>query len=213
MFTGLIQRTGTLRTLRIRGSGCVATIIPDSLWEDDPLVLGESVAVNGACLTVSTLLDDGFEADILAETLRCTTFAEARIGDRVNLERALRLGDRLGGHYVSGHVDEVGILLDKRPTGADFTLRIGCSTAFAIQTIMKGSVSLAGISLTISGLGDTWFEVSIIPTTLRDTLLGSIRNGDKLNLESDLLGKYVQRQLTPSQPSGITMDTLIAAGF
>ncbi len=211
MFTGLISRLGQIRAATLRGTGLALSIALDRPWPaDDPICLGESIAVNGACLTVTGTSQEGFDADVLAETLRCTTFAQVKVGQAVNLERALKVGDRLGGHYVSGHIDEVGTIAQIRPTGDDYVYRMSCSRAFAHSLVHKGSVALAGISLTISALGDDWFEVSIIPTTRRETILATLAVGDALNLEADILGKYAQRQ---AQTQTVTWDKLESAGF
>lgn len=176
----------------------------------EPLALGESVAVNGACLTVTAATVEGFEAEVLAETLRCTMFGNLRAGERVNLERALRVGDRLGGHLVAGHVDEVGRLVAKRPEGADFRLRFACSPAFARGVVRKGSVAVSGVSLTVTAVGGDWFEVAAIPTTLRETTLGALGIGGRVNLEADLIGAYVRRALGRDE---LSLEQLIAAGF
>lgn len=212
MFTGLVQCMGEVLGLRARGAtGAVLAVrAPRLAAEGDPLVLGESVATDGACLTVTAVTVDGFEAEVLEETLRCTMLGDLRPGDRVNLERALRLGDRLGGHIVSGHVDEVGRLLAKRPEGADFRLRFACSPDFARGVVRKGSVAVAGVSLTVAALGGDWFEVAAIPTTLRETVLGGLPVGGRANLEADLIGAYVRRALGQAP---LSLEQLIAAGF
>lgn len=195
-----------------RGTGAVLSVLVPvgQVAANDPLRLGESVAVNGACLTVTAVRPEGFEAEVLEETLRCTMFRGLRRGDWVNLERALRLGDRLGGHIVSGHVDEAGVLLERRPEGEDFAFRFGCSAAFARGVVRKGSVAVAGVSLTVSAVGEDWFEVTLIPTTLRETVLGALPPGGLANLEADVLGAYVRRALGRD---GISLGQLIAAGF
>lgn len=211
MFTGLVQCMGEVCGVRARGTGAVLSIrAPGLASAGDPLALGESVAVNGACLTVTQTRADGFEAEVLEETLRCTMFGALRAGDRVNLERALRLGDRLGGHIVSGHVDEAGVLLAKRAEGEDVAFRFGCSAAFARGVVRKGSVTVMGVSLTVSAVGGDWFEVTLIPTTLRETVLGALALGGRVNLEADVLGAYVRRALGREERS---LDQLIAAGF
>lgn len=212
MFTGLIQQCGTLRALNRQNGGAVLAIAC-APWET-PLVHGESVAVQGACLTVTQIREDGFDADVLDETLDCTALTALRPGDRLNLERALRVGDRLGGHFVTGHVDETGRFLSRTARGRDAILRIGCSREFARHTVQKGSVALDGVSLTVSALGDDWFEVNIIPTTFAETSLSSRRPGDPVNLESDLLGKYTARFCgLPAAPGSLTEATLESAGF
>lgn len=210
MFTGLVQCIGHVRAVQPRGTGAQITVCAPIATPDDPLILGESIAVNGACLTVTDIHPDGFSAEILEETLRCTTFGKIQPGDRVNLERALKLGDRLGGHLVSGHVDETGCLISCNPEGADKRYRFSCSAAFSRGTIRKGSVTIAGVSLTICAVGDGWFEVALIPTTLRETILGELQLGAAVNLEADLIGAYVRKALGQSE---LTYDRFIAAGF
>lgn len=201
MFTGLVQQIGVIRTLTPRGTGRRLTI-GFKPWPD-PLADGESVAVMGTCLTVTSHGNDWFAADVLEETLSKTALA---VGP-VNLERALAFGERLGGHLVTGHIDEIGTVLAVTPRGCDRVLRIGCSRAFARRTVLKGSAALDGVSLTVSGLGDDWFEVNLIPETLRATTLASLGAGDRLNLESDILGKYVER-LLGKNAGGLTLAAL-----
>lgn len=211
MFTGLVQSVGEVTGVKTRGTGLLLAVrAPKLPTAADPLQLGESIAVDGACLTVTAISAEGFEAEVLEETLRCTMFRTLTPGMPVNLERALKLGDRLGGHLVSGHVDEVGWLIETRPEGNDRVYRIGCSEAFARGVVRKGSVALAGVSLTVSAMGSDWFEVSLIPTTLRETILGTLPLNAPLNLEADLLGAYVRRALGQDTTS---LENFIAAGF
>ncbi len=213
MFTGLIQCMGTVRAVQTRGSGASLIIhAPELPSKEEPLRLGESIAVSGACLTIATLLDEvTFQADVLEETLRCTIFKQLHAGDKVNLERALKFGDRLDGHLVTGHVDGVGRLLAQRDEGHDKVFRFSCSGEFARKTVRKGSVAINGTSLTVCAVGDTWFEVALIPTTLRVTVLGELTVGAAVNLESDILGAYVRRAL--GCDSTTSSRQIIAAGF
>jgi len=211
MFTGLVQRVGVLKRLAHAQGGWTLTL-SHAPWPD-ALALGESVAVQGACLTVTSVGTGFFTADLLDETLRRTALRQLGEGARVNLERALALGDRLGGHIVSGHVDETGALEAVEDRGRDVAWRVRCSAALARQTVMKGSVAVDGVSLTVSGLGDDWFEVNLIPTTLRETSLCDRRVGDALNLEGDILGKYVARLLGRETSGGITEQMLAENGF
>lgn len=211
MFTGLVQTIGEIKCLQTRATGARLEIVAPALSSaEDPLRLGESIAVNGACLTVAEIVPQGFIADVLEETLRCTMFHRLAVGSRVNLERALRVGDRLGGHFVSGHVDEVGYLLSRRKEGDDEVFRFTCSSQFSRGTIRKGSVTIAGTSLTLCAVGEGWFEVALIPTTRKETILGALAVGDAVNLEADLIGAYVRKALHQDECS---FETLIAAGF
>ena len=210
MFTGLIQKIGTLKRLAHTQGGWALTVAHEP-WPD-ALTLGESVAVQGACLTASAIGDGWFVAEILDETLQRTALRNFHEGAGLNLERALAVGDRFGGHIVSGHVDETGILLDTCDRGRDIVWRVSCSPTLARQTVMKGSITIDGVSLTVSGLGDDWLEVNLIPHTLNATTLRDRRTGDPLNLEGDILGKYVARILGKT-PTGITEDTLRENGF
>lgn len=211
MFTGLVQTIGEIKGLQTRATGLQLEVVAPALAsKDDPLRLGESIAVNGTCLTIAALISNGFVADVLEETLRCTMFHRLVVGSRVNLERALRVGDRLGGHFVSGHVDEVGYLLSRRSEGEDEVFRFTCSSTFSRGTIRKGSVTISGTSLTLCAVGDGWFEVALIPTTRKETILGALAIGDAVNLEADLIGAYVRKALHQSECS---FEKLIAAGF
>ena len=211
MFTGLVEKTGVIRKLD-RHSGGWRLEISCGQWTDDPVVLGESIAVQGVCLTVAEMDVDSFTADLLDETLRRSALGRLGAGSRVNLERALKLGDRLGGHIVSGHVDETGAISSIREVGRDYELTVACTQSFARQCVMKGSVALDGVSLTITGLTDNSVSVNIIPHTWRETSLGERQKGDLVNLEADVIGKYVARFMSV-KPGGLTEETLRKAGF
>ena len=212
MFTGLVQRVGSLRR-RLSIQGGARLDISAGAWPE-PLALGESIAVQGACLTVAETTPDGFVADVLEETLDCTTLGSLPTGSRLNLERALRPMDRFGGHFVSGHVDARGRLVEVRDRGRDVVFRIVCPPDESRYVVRKGSIAIDGVSLTVSALGDEdQFEVNLIPTTWRDTTLADRRVGDALNLETDLVGKYVERLLGTAPPKGITWASLAEAGF
>ena len=211
MFTGLVQKVGVLKQLARNGEGWSLTLLHPP-WPE-ALALGESVAVQGACLTVTAVGDGFFTADLLDETLRRTALPLLGEGARVNLERALAMGDRLGGHIVSGHVDECGTLAAIMDRGRDVAWRVGCSRDLARQTVMKGSITIDGVSLTVSGLGDDWLEVNLIPHTLGATSLCDRRVGDAVNLEGDILGKYVARLLGKETRCGITEQLLAENGF
>lgn len=211
MFTGLVQKVGVLRRLARSQGGWSLTLAHDP-WPD-ALVLGESVAVQGACLTVTSVGSGFFTADLLDETLQRTALRQLGEGARVNLERALAVGDRLGGHIVSGHVDECGRLAGVEDRGRDVAWRVACSPELARQTVMKGSVAIDGVSLTVSGLGDDRLEVNLIPHTLTSTSLMERRTGDAVNLEGDVLGKYVARLLGRESRGGVTERMLEENGF
>lgn len=206
MFTGLVQKIGTVRRVS-RGKGLVLEIGFEP-WPR-PLEEGESVAVNGVCLTVVCCDETRFTADVLGETESRTGLGEIAPGAKVNLERALRAGDAMGGHIVQGHVDGRGTVLAKTPKGRDVQLRVKCGRVLAAQSVLKGSVAIDGVSLTISALGDDWLAVDLIPTTLAETTLGLRRVGDQVNLEGDILGKYIAK----SVPVGLTEEKLLRAGF
>ena len=211
MFTGLIQRIGTVKRVS-RGAGLVLEVAADTPWAR-PLEEGESVAVNGVCLTVVKCDGSRFTADVLRETESRTGLVELLPGAKVNLERALRAGDAMGGHIVQGHVDCRGEIVGKTPRGRDFQLKVKCGKVLAAQSVVKGSIAIDGVSLTISGLGDDWLCVDLIPTTAKETTLGAKRVGDKVNLEGDALGKYAAAAASASAGGGLTLDKLRAAGF
>ena len=217
MFTGLAEKMGTVKRVS-RGRGLVLEFAFDP-WRE-PLVPGESVAVNGTCLTVAKCDATRFTADVLRETEIRTGLAELKPGDKVNLERAMKAGARLGGHIVQGQVDGRGELISKTPKGRDFALTFRCGRVIACGCVEKGSVAVNGVSLTVSGLGDDWFRVDVIPTTLRETNLGILKVGDRVNLETDVLGKYARKSFASEEEnsetmseSGLTMEKLIENGF
>ncbi len=212
MFTGLIQRIGTVKRAS-RAAGLVLEIAADKPWAK-PLEEGESVAVNGVCLTVVRCDGSRFTADVLEETENRTTLSGIIPGAKVNLERALRAGDAMGGHIVQGHVDCRGTIAAKTPKGRDFRLKIRCSRVLAAQTVMKGSIAIDGVSLTVSDIGEDWLSVDVIPVTASETTLGTKKAGDEVNLEGDVVGKYVAKQndRNGKQPS-LTEANLAAAGF
>ncbi len=214
MFTGLIETVGTARRL-VRSSGG-ARLEVEVRWPDDLIPKqGDSIAVNGACLTALSPSRSAFSADLSAETLERTLLAEIRPGQPVNLERALRLGDRIGGHLVQGHVDAHVEILAVHPEGGFQRWRLSLPAAHAGEIASKGSVALHGVSLTVSALGRDWFEVALIPETLGSTNLGRLTAGARLHLETDVLAKYVARRLdgpghASSNPSAI--DEMFGGG-
>ncbi len=212
MFTGLVEKVGHLCERTPRGNGSRLVIEHDS-W-DTSLEDGESVAVQGAYLTVTGSDSSRFWCDVLAETLEKTTLGSLPAGSALNLERAMRMGDRFGGHIVSGHVDETGSVDSITRRGDDIVIRIRCSQELAGCTVIKGSITLDGVSLTVSDFGEQFVEVNIIPFTLAHTSLHERKEGSAVNLESDILGKYVARLLNRrNECSGVTMERLANAGF
>jgi len=209
MFTGLVEAVGSVD--RLARSGASARLRVSVTWPDgETPKAGDSIAVDGACLTAIEPTASHFSADLSSETLKRTLFHAARTGQPVNLERALRLGDRLGGHIVQGHVDGVVRVLTIRPEGDFQRWRLSLPVEHAEEVAAKGSVALNGVSLTVAGLGSDWFEVALIPTTLEATSLGRLRTGADLHLETDVLAKYVTRRLGRSTPSAI--DEMFGGG-
>ncbi len=215
MFTGIVESIGTVREHAPRGDGARVHIWGGPLA--DGLHVGDSIAVDGACLTVTAQGRDGFTSDLSAETLKRTTLGRLRAGSRVNLERPLRLGDRLGGHLVTGHVDAVGQIADRTPQGDGEFWRFRFPQDLVPLLVLKGSIAVDGISLTVAELSGDAFGVALIPHTLHHTTLGGKRVGDPVNLEADLLGKHVARLLAGRLDSlgqgGLTLAFLEEHGF
>lgn len=199
MFTGIIKHLGNVRSLASHGGGMRLTLEP--LDFGSPLERGESIAVNGVCLT-ALLTDDGsFVADLSPETIQRTSFRHVAAGSTVNLERALALGDRLGGHLVQGHVDTVGTLLEAKREGEFAVYRWSFPSEFADYVVSKGSIAVDGISLTIVEPTRESFAAALIPETLERTNLGTARIGNVANLEFDMMAKYAAQILAPYRPS------------
>ena len=193
MFTGLVEELGEVLAVDELVDAVRLTVRGPQVTAD--ATEGSSIAVNGTCLTVVETGSGAFTADVMAETLARTSLAGVRPGRRVNLERPLRLSDRLGGHLVQGHVDGTGDLLERRHSEHWDVVRLSIPDGLARYVVEKGSVAVDGVSLTVSAVGDGWFEVSLIPTTLEATTLGRIGRGDRVNLEVDVLAKYTERLL------------------
>jgi riboflavin synthase len=194
VFTGLVEDIGTVAEIDSGEDGARLRINTRLAAE---LGAGDSIAVNGACLTVVEADRAGFTAEAMNQTLQLTSLGPLRPGDRVNLELALQVGDRLGGHFVQGHVDGVAEVAEVEDDGCARRLRVALDPELAGLVVERGSIALDGVSLTVSALGDDWLEVSLIPETLRRTNLADASPGRLLNLECDLIAKYVQRLLAP----------------
>ncbi|WP_152189475.1 riboflavin synthase [Georgenia satyanarayanai] len=194
MFTGLVEEVGTVTRRTDLDDAAVLTVAADTVL--DGLRPGDSVAVAGVCLTVTAHDEHGFTADVMPETLRRTTLGALAPGHRVNLERPVRPDGRLGGHLVQGHVDGVGTVLDRRPGSRWTELDVALPAGLARYVAEKGSVSVEGVSLTVTGVQADAFGVALVPTTLELTSLADLAPGDRVNLEVDVVAKYVERLLT-----------------
>ncbi len=213
MFTGIIEELGSVAALESNSGGVkikiAAKIVTDGSGE------GDSISVNGVCLTALNITSSSFEADVSQETLHRSTLGGLKNGSAVNLERAVTPSTRLGGHIVQGHVDGRGNLVSAVQNGDYWTVRIGFPAEMARYFVYKGSVSVEGISLTIASLTDSHFDIAVIPKTWEQTNLSTLNSGDSVNLEADVIAKYVERmmQFNKIPDEGVTMDTLRNAGF
>ncbi len=205
MFTGIIEGLGTIAEIRPSGQGKRFTIDSDYLL--DQTKPGDSIAVNGACLTAVVVGGKRFEVDVSPETLEKTTFCKAKIGNRVNLERALRLSDRIDGHLVSGHIDGIGSVQQKKTIGNAIIIVIGVPEFLSRYMITKGSVAVDGISLTINNRARDCFDVSIIPHTEKLTTIGFKKAGDYVNIETDMIGKYIENFIAEKPANNINKKT------
>lgn len=214
MFTGIIEEIGTVKSLVVRSESAKLQIAARKVLAD--VRLGDSIAVNGVCLTVISFSPQEFTADVMPETLRKTNLVELKPGQVVNLERALALGGRLGGHLVSGHVDGTGRIRDRRLEENAVVVWIAAAREVLRLIVPKGSITVDGISLTVVDVSHDAFSVSLIPHTAAQTTLGHKAPGELVNLENDLIGKYVERLLATNQDFGkkdLNMDFLKANGF
>lgn len=194
VFTGLVEDTGTVTRADRRSDALILAIRPKKLPVGE-LAIGDSVCHDGCCLTVTETTRDTFTVLAGAETLARTTLGQLRIGKRVNLERALRVGDRLGGHWVSGHIDGTGELAQRRDMGANLVLVVRTPPSLLRYIVEKGSIALCGVSLTVNAVDAESFSVAIIPHTVHETTLGDLAVGDRVNLETDILAKHVEKLL------------------
>ena len=194
MFTGLIEDLGTVEAIDRGGDGARLRIATSLAGE---LSLGDSIAVNGCCLTATAVAGDHFETEAMNQTLDVTALGDVDEGAKVNLELAMKVGDRLGGHIVQGHVDGVGTVSSVDDDGFARRVRVDLPTQLLQFVVDKGSITLNGVSLTVAELGDAWAEVSLIPETLERTNLGELQAGSRLNVECDVVAKYVERLMSP----------------
>lgn len=212
MFTGLIETVGRVTVCQKRGAAAVLTVATTLPLSE--IAIGDSVAVNGACLTVTAKHEATLTFDVSPESLTGTTFEGVRSGQSVNLERAMRLGDRIGGHIVTGHIDCVGKLLKSSEISGNRVLEFTLPPEHARYLVQKGSVTIDGISLTVNTVSPVGFSVNIIPLTYASTALSQLKSGDQVNIETDIIGKYVERLTSPwKQDGGLSMKTLAENGF
>lgn len=217
MFTGIIEELGRVRSVERRGEG--ARLVVEARAVMPGTLEGDSIAVNGVCLTALNLCADSFAADGSAETLQRSTLGRLRSGSFVNLERAVTPATRLGGHIVQGHVDARGRFLSATEHGGSWTIRIAYPPEMARYLVFKGSVAVEGISLTVAALADEYFEIAVIPKTWEVTNLSHLQPGDEVNLEADIIAKYVERILTAprattsEESSTLTVEKLTRMGF
>ena len=216
MFTGMVEELGTIRAIRRGASSAVLSIGAGTILDD--LKVGDSVAVNGVCLTATQVDGGGFTADVMHETLDRSSLARLAPGDKVNLERAMAAGGRFGGHIVSGHIDATGTITDRRRDDNAVWYTVSAPAALLRYVVEKGSIAIDGISLTVASVEADRFSVSVIPHTAAVTVLGGKRPGDPVNLEADLIGKYVEKLLRPAQApparrSALSLEFLSEHGF
>ena len=210
MFTGIIQALGTIKRITKKGEDALLSIDTAAMGLDD-IKIGDSIAVNGACLTVTTKSGQGFTADVSAETLARTNLRTLKAGDRVNLEKALQMKDFLSGHIVLGHVDGLGMIKEKTHKAQSIIFGIEVKSDLIRYVVEKGSITIDGISLTVNRCEKNRFYVNIIPHTAQATTLSLRKEGDLVNIETDILGKYVEKFLHPEK--GIDLEFLKSRGF
>lgn len=215
MFTGIIEEIGEIETVERGRQSAVLHIKCSEVLEGTRI--GDSIAVNGVCLTVTALHAGGYQADVMAETLECSSLGTLRQGSRVNLERAMAADGRFGGHIVSGHIDDTGVIKSIQCDETAVWYRISTSSRILRYVVEKGSVTIDGISLTVAKVTQEDFSVSIIPHTQEHTILADKRAGDIVNIETDIIGKYVEKLLRSNDPaqkeSRLTLEFLAEHGF
>lgn len=217
MFTGIIEEIGTVRRIERGAAGARLTIGAKAVLEGTKI--GDSIATNGVCLTVVSMTADSFSADVMAESLRRSGLGQLQSGSPVNLERAMAANGRFGGHIVSGHIDGTGTIASQKREDNAVWVTVLAPAALLRYIVEKGSIAIDGVSLTVAAVDETGFSVSIIPHTGSETILLGKKPGETVNLECDVIGKYVEKLLTPygkdegTAKSGITMDFLAQHGF
>ena len=220
MFTGIIEETGTIKSIKKGSRSAILSISAKHIMDD--VKVGDSIAVNGVCLTATSVSAAGFTADVMAETLRRSSLGALKTGDKVNLERAMLMNGRFGGHIVSGHIDGTGEISSFEKEDNAVWVTISTDKTILKYIIQKGSIAIDGISLTVAYVDDKVFKVSIIPHTAQETTLLSKKKGDIVNLENDIVGKYIDKLLgfkddsdidNNKNSSGLTMDSLMENGF
>lgn len=211
MFTGIIAAIGKVTSVQSKGGDLCLQVATQKLDLAD-VSLGDSIAINGVCLTVVELQTNQVSFDVSRESLDRTSLGNVQSGSKVNLEKALAVGDRLGGHFVSGHVDGLGIVVSRQESARSVKFRIEVPNGLERYIAEKGSICIDGVSLTVNNALDNWFEVNIIPHTMQETIIDGYRVGTKVNLEVDLIARYLER-LLPETKTGITRETLLKNGF
>ncbi|MGB0712132.1 MAG: riboflavin synthase [Gammaproteobacteria bacterium] len=215
MFTGIIEAVGHIAAMEPRGGDMRLRVRTGKLDLGD-VALGDSIATNGVCLTVIDLPGDGYWADVSGETLNCTTLGDLRPGARVNLEKAMTPSTRLGGHLVSGHVDGVGEVVERAADGRSERFRLKAPEGLARYIAAKGSICVDGVSLTVNAVDGAHFELNIVPHTLAETTIDQFQAGSRVNLEVDVIARYLERLLqgaSGDEPGGLTMEFLARHGF
>ena len=210
MFTGIVEELGNISQIKKTDTGKQFTITAKAIMDD--LKVGDSVSVNGVCLTVTTYDESSFNLDLVKETLKKSNLGDLKKGNFVNLERAITLSTRLGGHILQGHVETVGVIMDKVPSGDGATLSVGIDPGFMRYCISKGSIALDGVSLTIASMSENIIKIALIPHTLEMTTLGLKDVGDSLNIETDIIGKYIER-LMSFEDEDDQMEELLLKGL
>ena len=215
MFTGIVEEIGTIRAVRRGAHSSVLSIGCAAVLSD--LKIGDSVAVNGVCLTATSRDEGGFTADVMHETLNRSSLGALTAGGHVNLERAMAADGRFGGHIVSGHIDGTGTISAIRRDDNAIWYTVEAASSLLRYIVEKGAITIDGVSLTVAAVGETWFSISAIPHTVAVTILGEKRSGDTVNLETDIIGKYVEKLLRPQpetqRQSKITLEFLAENGF